>query len=422
MLYLNGETAPITKKGSLQIVLNFKNGYGHIFKVARGEKPIEKNVIVTDEFGNKLISTYPKRAKGLIKKGRAERVGENEIRLIGCSVMPCTEDNMNNTYNINNNDTESLNTVTIVPETGEVVDNAENAGEKTSVTAPEKNQPKMIFFKPRSWKPAKDADKTVAVRSFISNPFGEGLIEAYTIGDWNWNWSTIETADMILEKNADYEFVFWLNGGENEQMNEVCKLEVIFDNDQEDRYTYNLNRNFIRYEKHFKGWYLYRIPFNTGEACYTRLRFTAMRAYTTFIKAEEPESYSGLPEDLPPVGIPQRHNIVFTDGFPANASWSYKALGENATSNDPCTPRDFNFFGVNRSERKGRKPRFENFFTDEKVINLIMDGLSEELRGQLEDLLSDDLSDDAIDEVVDNLNMDGVREQIIQQIRDSLNI
>ena len=51
-----------------------------------------------------------------------------------------------------------------------------------------------------------------------------------------------------------------------------------------------------------------------------------------------------------------------------------------------------------------------------------MDGLSEELRGQLEDLLSDDLSDDAIDEVVDNLNMDGVREQIIQQIRDSLNI
>ena len=385
--------------------------------VTRGEIPIGKNVIVTDEFGNKLTSTYPKRAKGLIKNGRAERVGENEIRLIGCSVMPCTEDNMNNTYTTNIHDAENLSTVTIVPETGEVIENTETA-ENTGEPAPAKNTARRLFFEPRSWKPAKDVESTVSSRSFISNPFGEGLIEAYTIGDWNWNWSVIETADMTLEKNTDYEFIFWLNGGENEPANEVCKLEVIFDNDYEDRYTYNLNRDFIRYEKHFKGWYLYRIPFNTGNACYTKLQLIAMRAYTTFIKAEDPESYIGLPAGVPPVGVPQRHNIVFKDGFPANASWSYRALGEKALNNNTHTPKDFKFFGENHFECNERKSRFEDSESMERNIESVLYEFEEGIR----DRLNGALTDDVIDEVIHNQDVESIKEQIIQQLKDSLNI
>ena len=43
--------------------------------------PIEKNVIVVDEQGKILESTYPKRAKGLVKKGRARFIAENKICL-----------------------------------------------------------------------------------------------------------------------------------------------------------------------------------------------------------------------------------------------------------------------------------------------------------------------------------------------------
>ena len=40
-----------------------------------------KNVIVIDEQGNEYEATYPKRAKGLVKSGRARFVNENKICL-----------------------------------------------------------------------------------------------------------------------------------------------------------------------------------------------------------------------------------------------------------------------------------------------------------------------------------------------------
>ena len=53
--------------------------------------PIEKNIIVVDEQGNEYEATYPKRAKGLVKNGRARFIDENRI----CLVCPPnnTEDN-----------------------------------------------------------------------------------------------------------------------------------------------------------------------------------------------------------------------------------------------------------------------------------------------------------------------------------------
>ena len=43
--------------------------------------PIEKNVRIFDEQGNEYEATYPKRAKGLVKNGRARFVEENTICL-----------------------------------------------------------------------------------------------------------------------------------------------------------------------------------------------------------------------------------------------------------------------------------------------------------------------------------------------------
>ena len=47
----------------------------------KGVTPIEKNIIVVDEQGNEYEATYPKRAKGLVKNGRARFVDENKICL-----------------------------------------------------------------------------------------------------------------------------------------------------------------------------------------------------------------------------------------------------------------------------------------------------------------------------------------------------
>ncbi len=49
--------------------------------MTRGKTPIEKNIIVVDEAGNRYEATYPKRAKGLVKNGRARFISENMICL-----------------------------------------------------------------------------------------------------------------------------------------------------------------------------------------------------------------------------------------------------------------------------------------------------------------------------------------------------
>lgn len=47
----------------------------------KGMTPIEKNIRVVDEFGNEYEATYPKRAKGLVKHGRARFIDEHSICL-----------------------------------------------------------------------------------------------------------------------------------------------------------------------------------------------------------------------------------------------------------------------------------------------------------------------------------------------------
>ena len=57
--------------------------------------PIEKNVIVTDENGNIYEATHPKRARGLVKNGRARFIDDNKICLT-CPPDTYLEDKMKN--------------------------------------------------------------------------------------------------------------------------------------------------------------------------------------------------------------------------------------------------------------------------------------------------------------------------------------
>lgn len=332
---------------------------------------------------------------------------------------------MNNTNFTDN--TNTVSNITIDTETGEVIDKVQQAPnadnytihgyEPRSVNLSEGNasdKPKQLFFNAREWKPSKDCEKTVATRSFISDPFGS-LTEAYTIGDWNWNWSQIETKDMVLDKNTDYEFVFWLNGGENDRNNEVCRFEIVFDNDDENRYMYNLNRSYIKYLKHYKGWYLYSIPFNTGDACYTKLRFVSMASYTTILMANSVESYDSLPEDIPPEGVPQRHNVIFSEGFPRNSWWSNKVFPDLQNNNSEQKGADglSELSGLGDRISQAMQGKFGNSDKYNQIARLVRERIEEELEDELD-------PDELADELMDEIDVDSIKEQIIQQIKDSL--
>lgn len=71
----------------------------------RGRIPITKNIFVVDEQGNEYEATYPKRARGLVKNGRARFLSENKICLacppdiiLEDKEMTDHTDNTDNTY------------------------------------------------------------------------------------------------------------------------------------------------------------------------------------------------------------------------------------------------------------------------------------------------------------------------------------
>ena len=96
---------------------------------------------MSDVNGRQIGATFPKRAKGLIKNGRAEYVSDREIRLKytqASAVYNTTED-------------ESMS--------------------------------KVINFNARDFEFDNYCDKNVGFRGFISTPYGNE--EIWEIGDWN---------------------------------------------------------------------------------------------------------------------------------------------------------------------------------------------------------------------------------------------
>lgn len=70
--------------------------------------PIEKNIAVVDELGNEYEPTYPKRAKGLVKHGRARFLSEDRICLACPPDINLEEHNMSDTPKAATNSKEKL--------------------------------------------------------------------------------------------------------------------------------------------------------------------------------------------------------------------------------------------------------------------------------------------------------------------------
>lgn len=362
--------------------------------MTKNDAQAKQTVRVFSADGEEIGSTYPKRAKGLVKQGRARYVNDSEIRLIVSEVTQITEETkMDNNIN-------------------------------TNTPAAQTEPVNRLYFSAREWSFNKECSDNVGSRSFMQGP--DGIInEAYMIGDWGWRWTEIVSKTLLLPKNTLHTFTFWLNGGENDNNDETCRFEVIYNNDHESRYTYNLNRNFIRPLKKVNGWELYEIPFRTGDNEYTQLKFAAQRAYMTVLTAKDASEYADLADTVDPYEQyrPQRHNIVFNDGWPTNKNYStmhLQAMYGQQSSTAQATPSQNN--DVQQSIANTYQQSFGNSPADDIAASIAgihdsIDALNSfdfvELREQLKSALAGNphLSADDVEELIEN-SMENAQESI----------
>ena len=256
-----------------------------------------KNITVTDVNGTYVGTTYPKRAKGLVKNGRALFVDDCTIRLSGK-----TEPSEDITYQS------------------------------------EVNQMNYIYFNPREWYLEKTQYNTQYAnnsfpkqlstwqtgeeRCFI-NDFDGNLVESLMFGGWNAPLVRMISDSHELQSDTEYCFLFWLNGGENDKNSEICQLQISFFDNPANCYSYKLNRNYIKPLLHRQGWELYSIPFTTPyaelEPVVTRFSFVAGNAPMSVKPARELSFYRDWADEPDEYAKwrPQRHNLVFEDGWPS---------------------------------------------------------------------------------------------------------
>jgi hypothetical protein len=263
--------------------------------------PIEKNIAVYDPSGALLEATYPRRAAGLVKKGRARFTAPDSITLN--ARPPGTEDFMID--NINEAAETAARTTsadTIAPETTAITEtiptetavNDTPPTDKTALDLVNRYRGFVLEMKPREWKKNTDASKGVCDRIFYTEDNGD-FRELWQVGDWNWNWSEIITGDMRLETYTEYRMIFWLKDGKNRDGYDcVCRFQITFDRDIENRNIYNLSNGFVKPLMTKGEWKLFCIPFNTGGNESLTLRFVAQHA-PIYIK---PAFYDELGEIL----------------------------------------------------------------------------------------------------------------------------
>ncbi|MGN0693213.1 MAG: hypothetical protein ACI4K7_12755 [Oscillospiraceae bacterium] len=226
---------------------------------------MEKNVIVTDASGKIIGETYPKRARGLVKNGRAEYVGDCEIRLRFRKI---------DGVQITHDPSVNKNTEDII-------------------------MSKAIDFNAREFKFDKECTANVGSRMFVTDFKGDNT-EQFEIGDWKWSWTQIR-CEKLLEKNTDYLFRFAMTGGHNDTNDAVSQLIIFFDEDWEERYVYPLDKS--RYNpavsKRTEDGLLrvFEVPFNTGNAVKTTFLLIAQHAVARFFAPYELSAYSEL-EDM----------------------------------------------------------------------------------------------------------------------------
>ena len=235
--------------------------YKNLHLLLRGMTPIEKSIIVTDVNGNTIGSTFPKRAKGLVKNGRAEYVSDCKIRLLFTHALTVTDDI-----------TEDL------------------------------NMSKVINFNARDYKTDFSCTDNTCERMFLST--STGITEVWEIGDISGNCSQI-FCEKKLDTNTDYILRFAVSD-KSDSDNSAKSLVWIYHTDGyenteaawEDRFTFPLNNNLfepILCKKDKIGIIrIFELPFNTGDFSDWRFVFSSQNVVSRFFTAGSNESYSAM--------------------------------------------------------------------------------------------------------------------------------
>lgn len=261
-----------------------------------------KNVTVTDENGTYAGSTYPRRARGLVKNGRAFFVDDCTIRLSG-KAEPSDDKS-------NQSEVKQMNYIYFNPR--------EWSSDQTQYNTPFNTQ----YHNNNSFYQS-GANRCSNVERCFINDFDNGLTECLMLGGWDDPYVRVTSMSFTLLPDTENYFVFWLNGGENDKNSEICQLQISFSDIPDDCYTYKLNRNYIRPLLHKQGWELYSIPFMAPSSGQTpaeaRFSFVAGNAPMAIKPAKEPSFYKDWKDEPDEFAKwrPQRHNLVFDDGWPA---------------------------------------------------------------------------------------------------------
>lgn len=272
----------------------------HIVNLFKGVIPITKNIIVTDAQGNQIGTTYPKRAKGLVKNGRAEYTNDCEIRLLITHAPAVTS-----------------------------IDNTEDL-----------NMSKIINFNAKDFHFDASCENNVGCRMIQHNHLGQNET-IFEIGDWRWSWTQI-ISSQHLEKNTDYLFRFAIELGINDTDDAVSQLYIIRDKNYEDRDVYPLQQSRFLPVLSKDGpnglLRVFEIPFNSGDAEITDLVFVAQHAVTRVLPAHDLQDYDSL-EDL-----------SFGEWWEARSSaMAAEAEAETAKYTSPRHVRNLDLCGANIS-------------------------------------------------------------------------
>ena len=153
----------------------------------------------------------------------------------------------------------------------------------------------------------------------------------------------------------------------------MCRFEIIYNNDYDNRYTYNLNRNFVKPLKKVKGWELYEIPFITGDNEYTEPM--------TILTSKDKSAYADLEDTVDEFEgeRPQRHNIIFDDGWPNNTWYSTAELRKKRAKQQAQETQMPQGTAVNYCPPPASDPNFISGKLDE--VNGALGGVSGTLGG-----------------------------------------
>ena len=225
--------------------------------VAKGKTPMIKNVIVTDLNGNVTGTTYPKRAKGLIKSGRAIEVDEQTIRLVASVYTDAFSDDMED-YTMAD----------------------------------------VIEFKARGFKLVEDCTSNKGTRLIVTE--NDESVECFEIGEGGA--MTKISRKVAVEADKDYVFRFAVRS-DFVKGNAESLVSIYFD-EEGDGYTYPLDREDknrfkpVICKKTADGLLrVFELPFNSGDATSATILISVHDMTAWLYPAKEKAAYDEF-EDI----------------------------------------------------------------------------------------------------------------------------